>query len=108
MGASIYIKSKSAGNIDVPLAGHNEIKELWKPIIHDANLPLFDLCFSAGLSVDEGNYSEVLEEACIMLKAIESKVAFSADPGNPVFRSRRLLALLKAHAPKEGNQIYIG
>lgn len=107
MGVSIYIKNNDECNSIVSLAGQSEVDKLWMPIVQRAGLQFFDLCFSAGLAVDQANYPNVLNEALVLLKGIEEIVEFLPDVGNPVFRCRRLVNLLTENPPDQHRQIYV-
>ena len=108
MGARIHVTTNSHEDWTLPLAGDGEIQTLWRPIVKEENLPLFDMCFTAGILVEDDSYSDILNEASVLLRCIESKVDYVDDSANVVFRCRRLVDILQKYPPNAGNRIYLG
>jgi hypothetical protein len=108
MGVSIHYGAADTESEVIPLAGQQEVLDLWMPIIRKRGLDLLDYCMTAGLSIDADNYSQILEEVLIAQQEIESQIPFVEDPTNPVFRCKRLRDILLTHPPSKGYSVYIG
>jgi len=90
------------------LAGYNEIQQLWIPYIKNVGLQYLDLCYSGGLKVDKENYANVVAEASMILKHIETSITYCDDPANPVYRCRRLIEILRRYPPSDEHEVYLG
>jgi hypothetical protein len=107
MGFAIYLDKGSDTEV-VPIAGQNEIKALWMPIIRQHGLKLIDIAVSGGLKVTEDVYSEFINEIETLLHEIEARHTRSEDQIDPPFRCRRFLTLLRNHPPTNESSSYVG
>ncbi len=108
MGVSVHWSEKGNDGSVLTVAGQSEVEALWFPIIRQKQLVWLELALTAGVSVDPENYSQLLEEVAIVQQEIESRTAFVEDPVNPVYRCRRLYAILVDHPPSKGYSVYLG
>lgn len=108
MGVAVYCERAGEEKLYHVVAGANEIRELWMPIVQARGLYAIEHAFNCGLSLHRALLDQVLEELAIMLAELEARVPFEDDCINPVYRCRRLCDLLKKHPPEEGYEIYIG
>ena len=109
MSVSVNLQTASpASETTYPVVGSSELARLWRPIIDRKSLGYVDYIVTAGLDIDAENYEDVLAELRVLCTEIESLVEPQEDFVNPVFRCRRLIALITAHPPQSGDRLYIG
>lgn len=106
MSLSIYLRSHDGTERAIPVAGSSELDSLWRPLIAAHDLHYLDYILSAGLSVNDDNYADVVAE----LETLCREIAAGADTAEHSARSRcfRLLELVQLTPPGSAETIYIG
>jgi hypothetical protein len=108
MAISLFSTSDNSQQEVISLVGDSELQSLWKPIIEREGLYTLDYIVSAGLSIDNDNFREVIDELRVLLNKINLNREFVDDIGNPVFRIQRVLDILSKWGPGCGAKLYIG
>lgn len=106
MSLSLYLRSVDGAERVIPIAGSSELESLWRPIIAAHDLHHLDYILSAGLSVNDDNYADVVAE----LETLCREIAVRIDAAEHAGRSQcvRLLALVQTTPPGSAETIYIG
>src|SRR5262245_8534312 len=108
MSMSVVVRDSNNREEALSVVGSSELESMWKPILARRDLPYLKYIASAGLSIDEDNYKDVVGEIRVLLHELEVMCTYENDIANPVFRCRRLLEILESHPPSTHARIYIG
>jgi hypothetical protein len=107
MSISIYIDNNDETEM-IPVAGQNEINDLWMPIIRQKGLELLKVTVSGGVQVIDDVYWGLINELVILLHEIETHNPPTDYPLDASARLRRLLDTLKQHPPSSGSKLFLG
>lgn len=108
MSVAMYLTRPNHPDEVVSVVGNNELQQSWMPIVQANQLVYLEHAFGAGLSINDENHAEVIEETSRLLRLLGEAVQLEYDVTNPVYRCHRMLQVLMSNPPASGVSVYIG